>query len=173
MPFTPFHMGAALVIKPAARRHFSLFAVGTAQIVMDIEPLLGMLLGWGRLHGWTHTVLGALLLAPVAVGVTWLLYPPIARWWNGHMQIHRWQWLCMPLPLVARAVWVGALVGTLSHVLLDALIHHDLTPLAPLSATNPVLGWVQHDNVYQGCAIAGAIGAVVWAWQLWSGRKRG
>ena len=32
MPFTPFHMGAALVLKPAARQHFSLFAFGVAQI---------------------------------------------------------------------------------------------------------------------------------------------
>ena len=45
MPFTPFHMGAALVIKPAARRCFSVFAFGAAQIVMDLEPLIGMLRG--------------------------------------------------------------------------------------------------------------------------------
>lgn len=172
MPFTPFHMGAALVLKPAARRHFSLFAFGVAQIVMDMEPLLGMQLGWERLHGWTHTILGALLLAPLAVLLTRLLYPPIARWWNRHMQAHRLQWLGMPLPLVSKAVWLGAVIGTLSHVLLDALMHTDLTPFAPFSSANPVLGWVSMDHVYQGCALVGAVGAVVWLLQLWLGRKK-
>ena len=172
MPFTPFHMGAALVIKPAARRHFSLFAFGVAQIVMDIEPLLGMVLGWGRLHGWTHTVVGALLLAPVAAWLTGLVYPWVARWWNGHMHIHRLQWLGMP-PLRRSALWAGALVGTLSHVLLDAWIHADLQPWAPFSAANPWLGWIAHDNVYLGCAVAGAVGGLVWLVQLWRGRARG
>ena len=172
MPFTPFHMGAALVLKPAAKRCFSLFAFGVAQIVMDIEPLLGMQLGWARLHGWTHTLLGALLLAPLAVLITHGLYQPIARWWNGHMQVHRLQWLAMPLPLAVKAVWAGALVGTLSLVLLDALMHADLTPFAPFSDANPVLGWVAMGHVYQGCALAGALGAVVWLLQLWRGRQK-
>ncbi len=165
-------MGVALVIKPVSHRWFSLFAFGAAQIVMDIEPLLGMLLGWGQLHGWTHTLIGALCLAPVAAVLTTTLYPWLARWWNGHMRIHRQQWLCMHLPLATKAVWAGALTGTFSHVLLDAFMHTDMQPLAPFSAVNPVLWWVQHDHVYTGCAIAGAIGGLVWFMQLWRQRQK-
>ena len=167
MPFTPFHMGAALVIKPVARRCFSVFAFGAAQIVMDIEPLIGMLRGAGDLHGWTHTVLGALLLAPVAVLLTFVLYPIIAAWWSRHMQVHQWTWLGMPLPLRRSAVWISAYVGTLSHVALDALMHADMRPLAPFSSANPLLWLVEHDSVYRYLAIVGAVGGAVWLWQLW------
>ena len=172
MPFTPFHMGAALVLKPAARRCFSLFAFGVAQVVMDIEPLIGMLRGWGDLHGWTHTVLGALLLAPMAVLLTVYVYPWIAAWWNRHMQAHQAPWLGMPLPLRRSAVWAGALVGTLSHVVLDALMHADMRPLAPFSNANPLLWLVDHDDVYRYCALAGALGAAVWLAQLWRQRDK-
>jgi hypothetical protein len=43
MPFTPFHMGAALIVKPVTQKNFSLIAFGVAQVAMDIEPLIGML----------------------------------------------------------------------------------------------------------------------------------
>ena len=51
MPITPLHMGPALLGKAALDRRFSLIAFGMAQILMDIEPLLGLLLHWPRLHG--------------------------------------------------------------------------------------------------------------------------
>lgn len=63
MPFTPFHMGAALVVKPALNRYFSVITFGIAQIAMDIEPGVGMLTGAEALHGPTHTILGALIVA--------------------------------------------------------------------------------------------------------------
>lgn len=62
MPFTPFHMGAALIVKPAARQHFSVLVFGIAQVAMDIEPLIGMILDWDVLHGPSHTILGALAI---------------------------------------------------------------------------------------------------------------
>ena len=34
MPFTPFHMGAALFVKPALNRYFSVITFGIAQITM-------------------------------------------------------------------------------------------------------------------------------------------
>ena len=46
MPFTPFHMGAALIVKPVSGSRFSVLTFALAQIAMDIEPGVGMLLGW-------------------------------------------------------------------------------------------------------------------------------
>jgi len=39
---------------------------GWAQIVMDIQPLVVILTGEGHLHGFSHTYVGAALLAVVA-----------------------------------------------------------------------------------------------------------
>ena len=53
MPFTPLHMGPALLLKAGADRRFSLFAFGCAQVLMDIEPLLGLFRHAPVLHGRT------------------------------------------------------------------------------------------------------------------------
>jgi membrane-bound metal-dependent hydrolase YbcI (DUF457 family) len=39
-----------------------------------------------------------------------------------------------------RAVTLGAIAGTYSHVVLDSLLHADMRPFAPFSAANPLLG---------------------------------
>lgn len=63
MPSTPFHIGAAMLIKPAATTRFSLIAFGLAQIIIDIEPGIDMLRGSPVLHGASLTVIGALFTA--------------------------------------------------------------------------------------------------------------
>ena len=45
MPFTPFHLGPGAVFKAIGGRHFSFMVFGGAQVLMDIEPLVGILRG--------------------------------------------------------------------------------------------------------------------------------
>lgn len=170
MPFTPFHMGAALALKPAARERFSVLTFGLAQIAMDLEPLLGMLNGWDTLHGWTHTLLGAAVIAIVVALAAPLFVGPISGLLNRWAAESRTQWLLDPHTSRA-AIWAGALMGTFSHVLLDALIHHDMHPFAPLSQANPLIGLIEHDSVYGLCALMGAAGAAVWIVLRWRGRR--
>jgi hypothetical protein len=61
MPFTPVHMGPGIAVKAVMQGSFSLMVFGWTQIVMDIQPLVVMLTG--HLHGFTHTYLGATLIA--------------------------------------------------------------------------------------------------------------
>ncbi len=63
MPFTPFHLGAALIVKVGFSRHFSVIAFGIPQVEMDIEPGVGMLTGVEVLHGRSQIILGALAIA--------------------------------------------------------------------------------------------------------------
>ena len=37
MPFTPFHMGVAMVFKPGSGFRFSVIAFGLAQVFIDID----------------------------------------------------------------------------------------------------------------------------------------
>ncbi len=67
MPFTPLHMGPGLFIKSALQNRFSLMVFGWSQILMDIQPLIVMIKGEGHIHGFTHTYLGASLIAIIAV----------------------------------------------------------------------------------------------------------
>jgi hypothetical protein len=63
MPFTPIHMGPGILIKSLLQGSFSLMVFGWTQIVMDIQPLIVLISGEGHLHGFTHTYVGAILIA--------------------------------------------------------------------------------------------------------------
>jgi membrane-bound metal-dependent hydrolase YbcI (DUF457 family) len=172
LPFTPFHMGAAFAIKPAARQHFSILAFGLAQIFMDLEPLMGMLNDWPRLHGWSHTVAGALLIGVATASIAIPLLPTFLRFFHRKASSPL-GWLFDPCPPSRMAIWTGAMVGSLSHIVLDGLIHYDMTPLAPVSQLNPIVGWLEHDMVYGLCSILGALGAMAWVAMRWHVRRPG
>lgn len=165
MPFTPFHMGAGLTAKAVLDGRISLIGFGLAQVLMDLEPGVRMLTGQGDLHGWSHTVAGALCIGALTTALAPWLIRPIVRRYNQELRHYRLDWLAVPATARPGAVATGALVGTLSHVLLDGIIHADMQPLAPLSHLNPLLLWLSHDSVYGLCAAAAALGAAAWLWR--------
>jgi hypothetical protein len=126
-------MGAALIVKPAAKRHFSVITFGLAQIAMDIEPGIGMMLDRDILHGPGHTLIGALLIALVIVWIAPHICNQILARYNREVLFYEIPWLCEPGSVTRTAVLSGALFGTLSHVVLDSLMHADIRPLAPLT----------------------------------------
>jgi hypothetical protein len=170
MPFTPFHMGAALIVKPAADKQFSLLTFAIAQVAMDIEPGIAMLMGSNTLHGASHTVAGALLIACLVIAVSKWICNPILRRYNREIIHYKQYWLLEPEFVTRTAVFTGAFFGTFSHIVLDSLMHNDIHPLAPLSDANPLLGLISHDGVYQLCAVLSAVGAVLWLVSKWGRR---
>lgn len=161
MPFTPFHMGPGVALKALAGPRFSVLIFGFAQVLIDVEPLVRILRGDVVLHGATHTYLGALVIAGVAA----VLGRPLAQ-----AGLTRWR-RAANLPRCARPdgprqlTWgttVGsALVGTLSHVALDSVMHADMAPLAPVAPSNDLLGVLSLRALHLGCVAAGALGAMV------------
>lgn len=171
MPFTPLHLGPGLAIKALAGRHFSLLTFGVAQVAMDIEPLVGLMNGADRLHGITHTYLAALMIAVVVAVIAPTLCRPLLRRWNRELVFYRWEGLVTSEVFTPVAVIAGAFVGTLSHVLLDSLMHADLTPFAPWSDANGLLGLMSIPAVHQGCMVAGLFGLAVWLMVAWRQRR--
>jgi membrane-bound metal-dependent hydrolase YbcI (DUF457 family) len=162
-------MGAALIAKPALNRNISVITFGIAQVAMDIEPGIGMLTGADVLHGPTHTILGALVIGYLVMLIAPKICGFLLRRWNKEVNHHKLPWLVQGETTSKTAIAVGAFFGTLSHVALDSLMHHDIHPLQPFSQANPLNGLISHDGVYQVCAIAGVIGAVVWLVMQWLG----
>lgn len=149
MPFTPFHLGLGAALKAAGGARFSFMVFGGAQVLMDIEPLVGLLADRAVLHGLSHTVPGALAIGTVAA----LVGKPVSE--------AVLTWLCVPhRPLTWGAAWLGAHAGTLSHVGLDALMHADMRPLWPLAAGNPLLGKVDIGHLHLACALVALLGAL-------------
>ena len=156
MPFTPFHFGPGILIKGIIPRQFSLSVFALANIAMDVEPLYHILRGDTQLHGASHTLIGAASIC----AATALAAPSVIT--------HAWQWFqkfhvdaVSFAPVTRLQAWVGALLGTLSHLLLDGTMHRDMYLLLPFSDANPLLKpeWTQ--NVYLGCLLAGAIGLML------------
>jgi hypothetical protein len=165
-------MGVALALKPVAQKRFSVLAFGFAQVAMDIEPLVGMLRDQGVLHGWTHTVLGAGVIGTAVALAAPPVLGPMVRWLHRKAGENRLAWILDREAPTRLAVWAGALVGSFSHVALDALIHHDMRPFAPLSQAAPLLGLVDHDDVYLACAALAFAGSAAW-WLMRRPRKPG
>ena len=162
MPVTPFHMGPGLAVKSVAGNHFSVLMFGVAQVAIDIEPGIGMLSGSSTLHGWTHTYLGATV---IAAGVLLLARPlcvVILKWWNRELATQRVGWIASPEKIGWPAAAAGAFIGTYSHVALDSLMHLDIRPFAPFSDDNGLLGLVSYSALHVGCAVAGVAGVAVW-----------
>ena len=147
MPFTPIHLGPGLALKAIGGRHFSFMVFGGAQVLMDIEPLIGILRGWAVLHGRTHSLIGALLIGLLAGAIGRPISAVCLRW------------LRIPhAPFTWSASFAGALLGTYSHVLLDAIMHYDMQPAWPLSAANPLLRWISVDALHLLCVALGLFG---------------
>ena len=162
MPFTPFHMGPALALKAVSGRYFSVLVFGIAQIAMDIEPLIGMIRNAGVLHGWSHTYIGATV---IGILVTFAA-PPLCRLilvrWNNELERHGVGWLGSSSTLGRVPTATGAFVGTYSHVVLDSIMHADMTPLSPWSKSNELLGLISIGELHAVCVAAGAFGVAAW-----------
>lgn len=164
MPFTPFHLGPGIAIKALLQSSFSLMVFGWSQILMDLQPLLVLLTGEGHLHGFSHTWIGATLLALVAT-LTGKYLSEIGLYVLGLNR--QWQ--------VRIAWWVAALsafIGTFSHVLLDSVMHADMVPGAPLFTGNPLLGRVSLSVLHQFCLYTGVLGGVLFWLVDWRSRCR-
>ncbi len=114
MPLTPLHLAAGLPV----RKYISMKAFILVNILIDLEPGLTMFFGMDKLgyplHQGVHTFGGATLMACV----TMLLGLPYKDKYQ--------QWL------------KGAFFGAYSHILLDALVHFDVTPFGPFMQGNPL-----------------------------------
>lgn len=163
MPFTPIHMGPGIFIKAVLQGSFSLMVFGWTQIVMDIQPLIVLVTGEGHLHGFSHTYIGATLLAILAA-VT------------GKYLSQFGLWMLKLRPDISTSiawpiVFFSAFLGSFSHVLLDSIMHADVQPFFPFSLSNSMWHFISVDALHKLCLYSGLLGAAVYYSVLW--RKKG
>lgn len=160
MPFTPFHMGPGLAMKAVCGRHFSLMVFGFSQVAIDIEPLVRIIRGDDVLHGFTHTYLGATLIALVSVLVGRPVCQFLLKYWTPDPNSPFLNWLQGPKLISWPAAIASAFMGTYSHVFLDSIMHFDMQPLAPFSDANALLHVISVDSLHIACVLGGVIGGL-------------
>jgi membrane-bound metal-dependent hydrolase YbcI (DUF457 family) len=153
VPVTPVHFGPGALVAAASRSKVSFLAFAATNVLIDVESLYNMITDQPRIHTFFHTYLGSTLAAALTV----LEFLPL-------------RWLAFKLPawpvlgwrsLSVNAVLLGALVGAWSHVILDSVMHADITPLAPFSNANGLYRFVSLGVLNGFCIGLGVLG-VMW-----------
>lgn len=173
MPFTPFHLGPALLVKGLAPRHFSWIAFVGSQVVIDSEPLYYMLRREFPLHRTLHTFAGA-TLAGIAAGLAMIgLRVLLGKALEASKEDSTAPLKLMRSEISNTGILAGALVGGLSHPFLDGIMHTDIRPFAPWSDANPLLHVINIGLLHLLCLLSGMLGAGILVWgQLRTGRSK-
>jgi len=126
MPLTPFHLAPALAAKSLWPRWTGLLPFASVQVVMDVEPALRLALGIWPPHGLLHSAAGGILAGLISAAAA-----------RRISRASSW-----------RVALTSGVLGGLSHVVLDAIVHPDVMPFWPWSSVNPlfVAGsfWLMH-----------------------------
>ena len=131
MPFTPFHLGPALTIGLPLRRFIHAPTYIVANVIVDVEPFLVMVLGLNyHLHGYLHTFIGAFAVGLVLAYVMYLIDRFVRRLWSKLLLISKGSYSL-------KEYVIAGVSGTLMHVLLDSPLYTDIRPLYPLTL-NPL-----------------------------------
>lgn len=147
-------MGPGILLKALLQGSFSLMVFGWSQIVMDLQPLIAMLTGMGKLHGFTHTYLGSTLIA-IFSAVTGKY---LAQWGLAMISNRTPGSLTIRWPVA----FFTAFIGAYSHVVLDSLMHADMEPFFPYSSSNGLLALVSVSTLHQLCIYSGLIGGITY-----------
>lgn len=163
MPFTPIHMGPGIFIKALLQGSFSLMVFGWTQIIMDIQPLVVIITGEGHLHGFSHTYIGAILLA---------LFSAVTGKYLS--QFGLWVLRLRPLPSISISwpvVFLSAFIGSFSHVFLDSIMHSDVQPFFPVTLSNSMWHIISVSMLHKLCLYSGLVGSGIYYFIHWRNKN--
>ena len=163
MPFTPIHMGPGILIKALLQGSFSLMVFGWTQIVMDIQPLIVLMTGEGHLHGFSHTYVGAVLLALFSA-ISGKYLSEIGLIILGLSKVN-------PIKISWWVSFLSAFIGSFSHVFLDSIMHSDVEPFYPMALNNPLYGIISISALHKVCLYSGLVGAAIYYVIRWRAKK--
>lgn len=150
MPFTPFHLGPALLPGVILYNWLDLPALVVGSILIDVRAALVV---YGPLkppiHGVLTTFAGGTIIAGLLAAGFSLLPNSIEN-------------LLARLRLTentsSRAIFAGSLIGVYSHVILDSILYTDARPFSPITWNPFFVDGVRFIPVYGGCTLAGILG---------------
>ncbi len=164
MPFTPYHIGPALLISLILYPYVDIPTFVIASIIVDVEPLAVLLLSLPQpLHGPFHSLTvgssAALALAAVMHGF---------RRYTKPIRVSR----RFPQDPSFLDLLSTSLAGVWLHVMLDAFLYPEIQLLYPLD-WNPLLNLVPYSLVIDFCTASFPAAAFVFLIRLALMRVRG
>ena len=153
MPFTPFHLGPALLIGIILFPFIDLFVILIASVIIDIEPLYIVITrSRAPLHGILHTY----LMATVVSLILSLIMYPLKRYYLKLLRIFG-----LKQETSFAKILISSLIGTYSHIFLDSFLYPEMQPFYPY-AENPFLHMLSIVAVYGICVVSFIIGLIIY-----------
>jgi hypothetical protein len=143
-------------------RWFSLAAFALANVFIDCEVLFHFFLRHDPMaHRQCHTLLVASALGVVA---GWLTFYASRRFQQAVPA--RWRssplWIPAHWPRLFSVCVLSGIVGGVSHVALDSLMHAEILPFWPFSDAGGLYGAASRPSLNLGCVFAGLLGIIFW-----------
>ena len=130
IPFTPFHFGPGGFLGIILLKWVDFPTLIIASVMLDIEPIMILVFNLSYpLHGVFHSFFGAFLASLVLI----LVMKYLRKYFSPLMTVFK-----VEQEVKLRNISIGALLGTFSHVLLDAPIYAEMNPFFPFIG-NPFL----------------------------------
>jgi len=160
MPFTPFHFGPGVLVKSLVGRRFWLSSFLAANVLIDIEVFYLIYTGQRPLHRFWHTYIGG-GIAGIASGL--IMFALISTLGPKFALDLLGKWTAKKDRLrAATDSLLAGLIGGVSHVFLDSLVHSDIRPFWPLDEKNELARSVPAGSLYFWLMVSGLVGGVIW-----------
>ncbi len=150
MPFTPFHLGIGLLIGILSYKRIDFWGLLIGSVILDAWPFSVLIFGLPySLHGASHSFLIAILVSVVFAFVGYFIYK------------------LFKFKRSFSFLFLGLLIGTFSHVALDAPLYKDMVPFWP-SSWNPVFGLYNYNDAVVfsvACFVFAFVLFIIWLYR--------
>jgi hypothetical protein len=151
MPFTPFHIVAGTSIKSVIPKYFSFSTFALTNVLIDCEVLYYYFTTGILEHKFFHTILGVSIVAVICATLGKPLCEFGLRIWNRAFNTKNFKWFKTGIKINNFSSWLGAIIGALSQLIFDSIMHRDMTPLFPFSSQNIFLKIVSVEILHFIC----------------------
>ena len=143
MPFTPYHLGPALLLVLVLLRWLDLPTFLVANVIVDVEPFLVLILGMNYpLHGYLHTYLIGSLVALILYFIMVQVRPfldSIMKYFGFEQSGGR------------KSIVLASIFGIWLHITMDSTLYMDIQPLFPIGLNPFYIGLEAIAPVYDLC----------------------
>ena len=161
MPFTTYHLIAGTPLKALGPKYFSFSTFALTNILIDCEVLYYLFTTGIPSHKLFHTFFGVTLIG-IFVG---LFCKPICefglRLWNKTLRMQKFSWSRTEITIQKFAAWSGALIGAYSQLILDSIMHRDMSPFFPFSDYNGLQGIISVGSLHDLCTGLFVLGILI------------
>jgi membrane-bound metal-dependent hydrolase YbcI (DUF457 family) len=164
VPFTPFHLGPALLFGLVLSAAFDLPTLLIASVIPDLEPLYVVYfhVSGYPLHGFFHSYLGSSILAFSVI----LIVYPIRGLLDRIMAVFH-----ISQKSSFKKILFASFFGVYFHVFLDSFLYEEMMPFYPLQG-NPffnLLSAYSSSVIYGFCILTGLLGIALYFYRVMKG----